>query len=137
MRGILRQTFQCLHDNRLDTIILDRARRARARRIMQPINSPLDKPAAPFADRILGNPQAGCNFLVLQTPRTFKNYASAKRQRLRCLAPRRKLLQLHPLRLAENQFRHHSSHPRSPSCPAQSLAQQRESVMTRTSESGH
>src|ERR1700730_3040486 len=137
MRGIPRQTFQGLHNTRLDTVILDRARRAGARLVMEPVHSPLDKPAAPFADRVLGNPQAGCNFLVLQTLRTFKNNAGEKRPRLRRLAPRRKLLQLRPLRLAENQLCHPSSHPRSPSCPSTTLAQQRESVMTRTCESGH
>jgi hypothetical protein len=40
---------------------------------MQPVHSPLDKSAAPFANRSLGNSQAGRNFLVLQTPRAFQN----------------------------------------------------------------
>jgi hypothetical protein len=137
MRGILRQTLQRFHNDRLDTGILDRARRAGTRLVMQTVDSPLDKPAAPFADRVLGNSQAGCNFLVLQTLRAFKNNAGAERQRLRGLSPRRKLLQLRSLCLAENQFRHHPSHLRSPFLSSTTLAQQRESVMTRTSESGH
>jgi len=119
MRGILRQTFQRPHNDRFDTGILDRSRRTGARLVMQTVHSLLDKPATPFADRVLGNPQASGNFLVFQTLRAFKNNAGAERQRLRRLPPRRKLLQLRLLRLAENQFRHRSSHPRSPFCPAQ------------------
>jgi len=91
---------------------------------MQTVHSPLDKPAAPFADRVLGNPQAGCNYLVLQTLRAFKNNAGAKRQRLRCLPPRRKPLQLRLLRLAENQLRYHSGHLRFPFLSSTTLAQQ-------------
>ena len=104
---------------------------------MQPVHAPLGKSAAPFANRSLGDPQASRNFLVLQTLRAFQNNPRPHGQRLRRLATRRKQLELRPLSLAENQFRHPPTHPRSPLLPRKNLPQQRESVMTRTSESGH
>src|ERR1700733_11378550 len=42
MRGILRQTFQRFHNDRFDTGILDRARHAGTRLVMQTVDSPLD-----------------------------------------------------------------------------------------------
>jgi hypothetical protein len=86
-------------------VILDRARHAGARLVMQPVHPPLDKSAAPFANRSLGNLQASRNFPVLQTPRAFQNDARPHRQRLRRLAARRKQPQFRPLRIAKNQLR--------------------------------
>jgi hypothetical protein len=104
---------------------------------MQPIHALLNKPAAPFANSSLGNPQASRNVLVLQTLGAFQNDPRPHGQRLRRLAPRRKQLQFRPLSLAENQLRHPSTHLRSSLLPTTYLLQQCESVMTRTSESGH
>jgi hypothetical protein len=137
MRGILRSAFQGPYNDRLDTDILNRARRAGARLVTQPIHPSLDKTSAPFANRSFGDTQAVCNLLVLQTTGAFKNNPRPKCQALRRLASRRKQFELCPLGFAENQFRHPPSHSHSPWCSRTTLAHPRESVMTRTSESGH
>ena len=49
------RTFQGLHNDRLNTDILDRTWNTRARLIMQPVQPVRDKAAEPFAYRSLGN----------------------------------------------------------------------------------
>jgi hypothetical protein len=85
MRGILRSAFQGPHNDRLDTVVLNRTRCAGTRLVMQPIHSLLDKPATPFAHCSLGDPQAGCNLLVLHTPSAFQDNPRSQRQGLRRL----------------------------------------------------
>src|SRR5258705_2661261 len=138
VRGILRRAFQGLHNDGLNTDILDRTRSTRARLVMQPVQPMLDKAAAPFAYRSLGNAQASGNFPVLHASRAFKNNPRPQCQRLRRLAPSRKQLQFRALRLAKNQLCHlPTRHHKSPCSLRLNLTQQRESTMTRTSDSGH
>jgi hypothetical protein len=62
----LRLALQRLDNDALDLGVVDRPRRARPRFVEQPINTALDKPPPPFADRLRRHPLARRHHLVAQ-----------------------------------------------------------------------
>jgi hypothetical protein len=114
MRRRRRRGLERPHDHGFDPGVIDRARRARARFVAQPLEAPLDKPTAPFANRALVHPEMSGNLLVLLTFGAFKDDTCPQRQRLRRASPRRQRSQLRLLCLRQNQSCKSSSRHRSP-----------------------
>ncbi len=102
VRSTRRRTFKRLHDDRLDTIIRDRAWGAGPRLVVQAIHALRKKTATPFANRCRINPQPHRNILVPHTHAGGKHNAGSQRDPLGGLAPPRKPFQFSPFALTQN-----------------------------------
>jgi hypothetical protein len=74
--------FQRLHDHRLDPRVIDLARRAGARFILQAFQAMHEIPPAPFADRHRVHPELGGDVLVLHPARAGQNNPSSQGKHL-------------------------------------------------------
>jgi len=89
-------------NHRLHPGIVDRARHARTRFVIEPVKSPLDEAGAPFADRLRRHAKFRSDHLVGLARRTRKNDAGAQGQGLRRLPTARQAPQ--PLFLGRTDF---------------------------------
>ena len=83
MRSVLGYALQGRHDHCFYAVIVDRARRARARFVAQAIHTVLDKPPTPFADCRPVQAQSGGYIFVLPAFRAGQHDPSPQRERLR------------------------------------------------------
>ena len=103
MRGRRRQRLERLHDDAFDPAVINSPRRTRPWLVAQPLQTTLNKPAAPLPDRALINAQVRGNVLVLLALGALQNDPRPQRQGLSRVPSSRQRLKLSPLRLAENQ----------------------------------
>lgn len=142
MSGVLGAAYQRPHDHCFDATIVNAARCARARLIVQPGHALLHKAPPPFAYRPALQAQLGCHFLILTAFCTGQHDPRCESQRLRRLSPRCQRLKFSALIIAQHQgrkpLRRHQILRRC--CAASSLPQRCESnaiLRLRTCDSGH
>ena len=129
MSGVLRATLQRPHDHGFDAGIVNRARRAGARLVVQPGHALLHKTPPPLAYGLPVQPQLGRHFRVLTTFRTGQHDPGSQSQRLCRLPPHRQRRQFGTLIIAQYQGgKLPERHCRLRRCLPPSLAQQREST---------
>src|SRR4051794_32239032 len=105
VRGVRRRFLQCLGNHAINTRVINRARRSRARGIEQTVQAHLYKPGAPFRYRLPRHRQLGRDGLVFRSARTCQDDTRTQGQRLRRLAPSRPGMQLFLFGCAQHQLR--------------------------------
>ena len=100
---VLWHTFQGGHDQRLNLLVLDRARRTGPGLIVQTFKPVLGEAPPPLGDRTLVDAKPGCRVLVLRTVRAGQHDPSSQRNRLHRRAPDCQALQLRLLSACQNQ----------------------------------
>src|SRR5262249_44619137 len=116
VRGVARLCLQGQAHHFLHLGIVDRARDARTWFIEQSVDPPRQEPRAPFADRLLRQPQLARDLGIRLARRTPENDARALRQRLGGARASRPALQRLSLGVADAQWRNRTAraHVRSP-----------------------
>jgi hypothetical protein len=112
VRGARGGVLQGPYDHSFDLLVLDRARSARTRLVIEPIQARREKAASPFADRGRVDPQPPRDFLVLPPAARCQHDARSQRHRLSRLAPPGKPLQFRALLIRQND----SGHPATSHC---------------------
>ena len=105
VRRVRRLLLERLHDHPLDVLVADRARLARPRLVMQPIEAAPREPAPPLADRRGVTAQLGRDLRARPPLRRRQHDPAAKRQRLRALRTPSPPLQHLPLLTTEHDLR--------------------------------
>jgi hypothetical protein len=103
MSGVLRATLQRPHDHGFDAGVVNRARRAGTRLVVQPGHTLLHKTPPPFAYGLPVQPELGRHFRVPTTFRTGQHDPGSQSQRLRRLPPHRQRRQFGLLIIAQYQ----------------------------------
>src|SRR5438093_3558736 len=85
VRRVRRLLLERLHDHPLDVLVADRARLARPRLIVQPVEATPREPSAPLPDRRRVAAQLGRDLAARLTLGRSQHDPAAKRQRLRAL----------------------------------------------------
>ena len=128
VRRVRRLLLERLHDHPLDVVVADRARLARPRLVMQPVEAPPRKPAPPPADRRAGTAQLGCDLPARPPLRRRQHDPATKRQRLRALRPPSPSLEHLPLLVAEHDLYNTPRHDRLQSSPMRTTFEAKERV---------
>src|SRR5438477_356805 len=102
VRRVRRLLLERLHDHPLDVLVADRARLARPRLIVQPVEATPREPSPPLADRRTGSAQLGRDLRARPTVSRRQHNPAAKRQRLRALRTPSPPLQRLPLLIVEH-----------------------------------
>jgi len=89
VRRVRRLLFERFDDHPLDLVIADRARPARTRLVVQPVEAALGEAAAPTAHGRAVAPKPGRDLLARLPVRSRQHNPAAQRQRLRAFFGRR------------------------------------------------
>jgi hypothetical protein len=82
VRGVRRRLLQRLDDHSLVVVVTDRARLARPRLVVQPVETPLDEPVPPLANGLPVQPQTRRDLGVVAALCAGQHDPAPRRQRL-------------------------------------------------------
>lgn len=138
MRSVLRLGLECARDDCFNGSVVDRARRARARRVGQSIQPKPSEAASPLRHRLLSHFVTRRDGPIIQSLGTIQDVLGAQCKRLSGLPATSPCCQLRPLSTTENDRRRWSAFSHAETyLGARRHARQQNPHNVRTSNSAH